>query len=911
MIRRCANLGLTSLLAAALAVAGCSDATESVGPDNGNVTGDEGNGSDEGGADVGPDVPGPGTDEGGEPDGVPPEGDDGTPDQGEPPGDADGPDGAVDPDGAIEPDEGPGEPTGYEAEELMIRITDPSGLPVAGVIGQVATVGGILFGDADTVTWQSQTGASGEISEGPFWRSGPIDLQPGDNVITVTATAGTVVVSDTITITYNPSFKFDGPLVARPNIGWVGESQAIIFTIPLGLYANFIPSSVTLYETDADGNITGTVQSMVDDGNVGSSGDEIQADGVFSRKATVSCSEAGPKHYRVGVDVEQGGAATYEALSPVTRVWCVEHFTPTECSGHQSIIQQAETQATGGTPIDDIVTALKQNPAVADAGTSSGDDGYSIWIQFESGVLGAVLLAPPGMRGSGGPAPPSGPPPAPLGNLVELGTRNAIVLAPFFSEFAATDDAPSVAAAIAASECPAYALEGGTPLQNAQASLERFRSLSNFGIISISTHGDALFGSMDVNTKTNDYYWDHVGSQEVIWSGEAVGCNQLLQTTQNCTVSGGDPTGGCPNGTVCLVTSGSGGSTSSGVCVDRTQADLRLGRVVLTNKGYAMTPAFFQEYAQGGFPKSIVNLGACRTFFNGSLASVLFGFGAKSITGFSGYVDSEWAREQVVKMFEGSVGKGLVGQFHEGGEDPSNPGTHWRLLGAGNLDLSRSEIINNSFETGDPTGWRRDGDGRVISQLGSSIPVHGKFMGLLSTGLGFTVQTGTLEQDFCIPEDKSSVEIYWKFFSEEFKEYCGSAYQDTFQAVLTGAGGQLTLVDVKIDDLCGYGDGSCGSCPNPTSCSVNCMGGGGCEYDENTGTCSGSYPCECGKYFIGLTPSDVNFDQGGVFNVLWQKTTKNVKALAGAGKVNLRLYATDTGDSIFDTVILVDSINFN
>ena len=121
---------------------------------------------------------------------------------------------------------------------------------------------------------------------------------------------------------------------------------------------------------------------------------------------------------------------------------------------------------------------------------------------------------------------------------------------------------------------------------------------------------------------------------------------------------------------------------------------------------------------------------------------------------------------------------------------------------------------------------------------------------------------------------------------------------------------QLTIVDTKVDDLCFYTDGSCSSCSNPTGCDFECMGGSGCEWDESTATCGGEYNCQCGKFFVGLQDSDVGFDQGGVFNTFWQKTVKNVTALAGAGKVKLRLFSSDTGDSIFDTVVLVDDIEF-
>ena len=88
------------------------------------------------------------------------------------------------------------------------------------------------------------------------------------------------------------------------------------------------------------------------------------------------------------------------------------------------------------------------------------------------------------------------------------------------------------------------------------------------------------------------------------------------------------------------------------------------------------------------------------------------------------------------------------------------------------------------------------------------------------------------------------------------------------------------------------------------------MGTAYCKQDIATGQCNGDYPCQCGKYFVGLIPSDVSFDVGGVFNVLWQKTTKNIQNLAGQGKVTMRLYASDAGDSIYDTVILIDDIEF-
>ncbi|MEZ4265631.1 MAG: hypothetical protein R3F39_04570 [Myxococcota bacterium] len=815
--------------------------------------------------------------------------------------------------------------TGFPSSEMMVKIISPSGGERTQFISGTLRLGGILFGDVDTMRWKiSPGGQSGAIQKGAYWISGQIPLQPGDNRVVVTAERGDAVVDDALVVTYNPAFRFDTAPRARPDVVWVGAKQPVVFTIAASLYPQFAANTMTLLEVDSDGNTIATVGGMVDNGQTSMTGDEIQGDGVFTRRTEVTCSGVGTRYYRVSVQVDNG-ISSYKALSEAVPVHCLQHFSGADCQNHLAVVLQAEASAKAGAPLSDVVASLKASPGVADAGRA-GDDGFSIWMQFESGILGAVLLSPPNTRG-GDDEPPAGaddepsasapfdPPPGGLfvpqavGNVVDIRSKKAIVLAPFAAEFGATEDGPTVASAIGINECPSFSLTGGAALQGPAASLERFRDLASHGIISISTHGEALFGDLAAETKRDLYDWDHTGAQEVIWSGEAVQCNQLLQTSQACTVSNTDLTGGCPVGTVCQVTQGSGGGNASGVCLDRTQVDLRLGRVLLTNRGYAMTPAFFEAYASGGYPNSVVNLGACRTMYNGTLVSAFFGNGAMAITGFSDYVDSAWAKARVVEMFEGSVGKGLLGEGYKAAQDPSHPGTWWRLFGASNLDLSNSEIVNPSFEDGDTTGWTTDGDGRVVTRLGATLPANGKFMGLLSTGLGFTVQTGTLEQDFCIPPDKNEVEIQWKFYSEEFKEYCGSQFQDTFQAVLLGAAGQLTVVDVKVDNLCGYTDWpACGSCVNPESCDYECMGGSGCLF--KSGICEGSFSCKCGKYFSGLVPSDVSFDQNGVWTTLWQRSVKNVKPLAGAGKVTLRLFATDKGDSVFDTVILVDEVRF-
>ena len=221
--------------------------------------------------------------------------------------------------------------------------------------------------------------------------------------------------------------------------------------------------------------------------------------------------------------------------------------------------------------------------------------------------------------------------------------------------------------------------------------------------------------------------------------------------------------------------------------------------------------------------------------------------------------------------------KQLSGVAHVQIEDTSLPGSFFRLVGAQNLDAFYSDLLNPSWETGNVSGWLKSGDGRVVAKLGSTVPVGGKFMGVLSTGLGYTKATGELKQRFCVQPGRKTLSFWWKLYSEEFKEFCGSTFQDSFSAELVAAEGKKTIVKVKVDDLC------------PKGCTKGKAG--------------------CGAQYKGLDKADVSFDKGGVYMTPWVQATVNVGPFAGNGNVNLRLFATDVGDSVYDTAILVDKID--
>jgi hypothetical protein len=172
-------------------------------------------------------------------------------------------------------------------------------------------------------------------------------------------------------------------------------------------------------------------------------------------------------------------------------------------------------------------------------------------------------------------------------------------------------------------------------------------------------------------------------------------------------------------------------------------------------------------------------------------------------------------------------------------------------------------------------GWTKTGDGRVISQLDYLSPTGGSYMGIISTGLGFTTTTGRISQTFTVDKTQTELTIHWNFLSEEFLEYIGSAYQDYFKVVIkTSDGVENVLMDKTIDGIA-----------------------------EEFGA---SYPPPVAGNLISVSP-EIVFDQGDVYMTDWQTSTFDVSAYQGK-RITLILTANDIGDSFYDTAILLDDI---
>jgi len=147
-------------------------------------------------------------------------------------------------------------------------------------------------------------------------------------------------------------------------------------------------------------------------------------------------------------------------------------------------------------------------------------------------------------------------------------------------------------------------------------------------------------------------------------------------------------------------------------------------------------------------------------------------------------------------------------------------------------------------------------------------------MVFIGTGVSAT-GNGKIEKSFCPTENAATLEFKWKFYSEEFKEWCGSLYQDGLKVSIQSGDEVVEVLDAGVDDLC-----------PPEDCNT------------------------CGANYTGLSQADVEFDQGGVWMTSWQEVVFELPEGFAGEPVTLTVLAQDAGDSIFNSAVCVDAIAF-
>jgi hypothetical protein len=167
------------------------------------------------------------------------------------------------------------------------------------------------------------------------------------------------------------------------------------------------------------------------------------------------------------------------------------------------------------------------------------------------------------------------------------------------------------------------------------------------------------------------------------------------------------------------------------------------------------------------------------------------------------------------------------------------------------------------------------GPAEVVKTFGAAKPVEGTYMASVAN----VPSDGAITIQTCVPAGTTGLRFAWKLYSEEFKEWCGSQYQDAFSVRVTKGDATTTVFSRTINELCGQNDNGCTT---------------------------------CGSAFVGLAASDVDLDQGGAWTTPWQVGHADLGGALGGAQASLKLtfQVTSAGDAIFETLVLLDDIEF-
>ncbi|MCB2222247.1 MAG: hypothetical protein KQI35_17825 [Bacteroidetes bacterium] len=693
------------------------------------------------------------------------------------------------------------------------------------------TIKGVASDDKNVnkVKWENNQGQSGTATGTTSWELSNASLTAGDNLFTFIA-YDDANNTDTakLLVTYNEVFLFTGPPVITPDAFFVNTDAQVQIKSALINTENVVENGVKLIQVNDEGIEINEVCELFDDGDL-SHGDDIQSDGVFSNIQYFFETVPQIKYLRVKVTINDAGIDK-NVYSEIKSLSVVNEILQTEVEEILDVQLDADqlfqsTMASSGfdEAIAQTLDYLEGQSNVTGAGqTASGD----IWIEFEYGLPGMILTTEEGNEGGSSDKKRATTATVPIsqqsrGVNATYGFKSAqsdenavldkdvMLFAPNWVQFNSwgTEFLDNVNNIIDASECPNFDIDY---MKNEDANLEAIRSFYDYGLIVIHTHG-GLDKNNNVIFLTGDEV-EYVSLDILDW------------------------------------------------LLDRIMPIPHQGKSL-----WAAKPSYIAAY-NDYFPNSIVYNGSCESAHNTTMSDAFINKGASTYFGFSETVKSWFDRDMANQLFPELItnNKSTGEAFVPGQHDNNDPAAYFVMIGNDEAHFA-SDFANGDFEEGDLTGWNTFGDGRVITQLGFIAPYGGNFMGIISTGLGYTTETGSISQNFCVPEGVTTLTLNWNYLSEEFLEWVGSGYQDYFQiSVIDEFGFEDVLYYKSIDDI----------------------------YNE--------FP-------LTLVSPDIVFDQGDVYYTDWQYLELDISLYAGTG-ITLVLSSGDVGDSIYDTAILLDDI---
>jgi len=751
----------------------------------------------------------------------------------------------------------------------VVQMAQVAGIVLQGASAQVVTGasfplrGAVLYrtsGQIPAIRWRLKAtpGVAGAVTPAAGEFSAEVPLADGDNVIEVWADDGQaqpIVFSKSVTRNAAPAF--DGALQLSHDVAYVNESRQVIARV--ALRSDLVDAtSVRLLRVEADGSET-EIGSLADGGNL-NMGDDIEGDGVYSARFDVAASAKGSVLYRVKARL--AGAAT-EARSEKRSVKIAERLTDSQFSamlqkqgaGTDRLISAAAGgEAALRSAVTALVAELSADPEVGVA--APNETGLAVSVVYRNGVAAVIGTPAAGTKGGAvafaGASRGFAPQPAvavqrpykahckrtvgksamerALGvdanGVPTIGSNRVYALAANYSQWGDNDDVPAIAAALMDEGCLDVNYKRTTVA--GQGSVEDFKNLGDYGLVLVSSHGDTHFTVAGFSLFSAGLPlfegWAPSSAQVVIYSN----------------------------------------MTATPAARAEYEDDLQSGRLVLWGSMFGVMPSFIQHHA-GTLPDSIIYMSICRGTWNDSMANAFLARGAKAYLGYSDYVGVEFTVDVGTQLFEALLapGQSMEEAFVAGRVETDADPAEFKLVGTKAISAAVSGLQNGAFDGGALSGWQATGDGRVIAQLGATAPAAGTHMAVISTGLGFTTESGALHQVLCLGS-ATALSYRWNFMSEEFLEYVGSQYQDAFIVTVEEAGNPASRVQLQGDTI--------------------------------------------DSLAAGVGPVSNSFDRGDVHATGWRQASHTIPAALLGKTVLLRFYVTDVGDSVYDTAVLLDDI---
>ncbi len=305
---------------------------------------------------------------------------------------------------------------------------------------------------------------------------------------------------------------------------------------------------------------------------------------------------------------------------------------------------------------------------------------------------------------------------------------------------------------------------------------------------------------------------------------------------------------------------------------------------------YWIHPDFFTHYyAEDPLKANIVHVSCCQGAYDSDLVDALLSAGADSVVAFDETVytqyDCDLMEVMIPELLKGDsveealndatekVGYSDIEWFYSNWPDeiPKSEVAICLVFGDENTVLHDS-IVNGDFDAPDDlygnkvSDWKMYGDSRSIFKLSGIEPTTPSKMAIISSGFGSlnNQTTSCIYQTILVPEGATSLKFSYDVVSEEPMEYVGSKYNDIFRADILNLDGEV-LENLSYESV-------------------------------NTST----------WYAI----DGVNFPGGDdtTYHTRWNHVETDAISEYSGQLVVIRFAVQDTGDSVYDTAAIIDSV---